>query len=185
MNLWIRVTVQSGNFPEIPVFESDLVRPEMMNATLAIAGQTARATVLAPCAAQAYIREYVGPALIATIRCKTRVRQQQHCSHLDGRAPKQEARHCDYGSCNSIRNEAQKLRTTVLEFLQKHPTLKVGDFAQWVEEEKGEAVNKQRVYSALHTLVERKQLERKETGLYQLAGPASRSRAAGRSSRAA
>jgi hypothetical protein len=27
MNLWIRVTVQSGNFPEIPVFESDLVRP--------------------------------------------------------------------------------------------------------------------------------------------------------------
>jgi hypothetical protein len=44
------------------------------------------------------------------------------------------------------------------------------------EPEKGEAVSKQRVYSALRVLVERKQLQRNEASIYQLAGNASRSR---------
>jgi hypothetical protein len=168
MNLWIRVTVQSGNFPEIPVFECDAVRPEMMDSTLAIAEQTARATLLAICAGQAYIREYVGPTLIATIRCKARV-QQQHCRHVADRAPKQEMRNPHHRSHDNIRDEAQKLRASVLEFLQKHPMLKVGDFVRWMEEEKGESIDKQRVYSALYTLAERKQIKRKEAGVYQLA----------------
>jgi Fe2+ or Zn2+ uptake regulation protein len=76
----------------------------------------------------------------------------------------------------SIRREAHLLRTTVLEFLQRHPTLKVGEFAKWMEEEKGQVVNKQSVYSALYALVECKQLKRKEAGSYQLAGNTSRSR---------
>jgi Fe2+ or Zn2+ uptake regulation protein len=54
--------------------------------------------------------------------------------------------------------------------------LTVGDFAKWMAEEKGEAVSKQRVYSALRVLVERKQLQRKEAGIYQLAGSALRRR---------
>jgi hypothetical protein len=174
MNLWIKVTVQSGNFPEIPVFESDLVRPEMMDSTLAIAEQTARSTLSAMCAGQTYIREYVGPSLIATIRCKSRAQQQQRRDTAH-KAPKQQTRNRDYGSHN-VRDEAQKLRSIILQFLQKRRTLTVGDFAKWMAEEKGEAVSKQRVYSALRVLVERKQLQRKEAGIYQLAGSALRRR---------
>jgi hypothetical protein len=65
MKLRITVTVQSNDLPETPVFESDLVSPETMYSTLAIAEQTAVATVAATYAGQACIREYLGPTLIA------------------------------------------------------------------------------------------------------------------------
>jgi hypothetical protein len=120
------------------------------------------------CSDQAYIREYVGPSLIATIRCKSRAQQQQRRDTAHS-APKQETRNRDYGSHNA-RDEAQKLRSIILQFLQKRRTLTVGDFAKWMAEEKGEAVSKQRVYAALRALVERKQIQRDEAGKYQLAG---------------
>jgi hypothetical protein len=70
MKLRISITVQSSDLPETPVFESDLVSPETVSSTLAIAERTAVATIAAAYADQACIREYLGPTLIATFHSK-------------------------------------------------------------------------------------------------------------------
>ena len=77
MKLRITITVQSQTVPETPVFESDLIPPDMVYSTLAIAEQTAAATVAATYAGEACIRAYLGPTLIATFHSKGRSDGQQ------------------------------------------------------------------------------------------------------------
>jgi hypothetical protein len=67
MRLRITITVQTGNVPETPVFETDVVSPETVYSTLEIAEQTACATAAAMHGGQTCIREYLGPTLIAVL----------------------------------------------------------------------------------------------------------------------
>ena len=64
------MTVQFSGQPETPVFESDVVSPDSVYATLLIAEQTARATAAATNSGPVCIREYVGPTLVATLHGK-------------------------------------------------------------------------------------------------------------------
>jgi hypothetical protein len=67
MKLRITITVQTPNVPETPVFETDIVAPEMVYSTLEVAEQTACATAAAIYGGQACIKEYLGPTLIAVL----------------------------------------------------------------------------------------------------------------------
>jgi hypothetical protein len=75
MRLQITITVQYGEIAETPVFESDCVPPESVSSTLAIAEQTALATLAATYAGPASLREYLGPTLLATIHSKGQIQE--------------------------------------------------------------------------------------------------------------
>ncbi len=71
MRVRITITIQAGNVPETPVFETDVISPETVYSTLEIAAQTARATAAAMYAGQSCcIREYLGPTLIVVLYSK-------------------------------------------------------------------------------------------------------------------
>jgi hypothetical protein len=83
MKLRISITIQFSHLPETTVFESDLVWPETVSSTLAIAEQTARATLAATYAGPVCIREYLGPTLIATIHSNGPSREMRPSAPLE------------------------------------------------------------------------------------------------------
>jgi hypothetical protein len=71
MRLKMTITVQLGNGQETHVYGSDLIAPDQLSSTLAIAEASVCSTLAVLAGPHVTVREYLGPALIKTIHPPT------------------------------------------------------------------------------------------------------------------